>query len=175
MAAILSWPQCVNGRQLPVVRGVQRDCHWGLKNGGNSYWSRESIMQWGTRQSQSLSRLTNHKRVMPANWRPCLIPADSPIATRLGLCSSLAPLVLEAGTTLGEAQKKIPSYQYRSSHFKDKMVSRQSHLYNGNPDTWKDGLYVETGPWHYKGEVGGSCISLSRPYMSKYVRQSVKQ
>ena len=62
-----------NGRQLPAVRAVQRDCHWGLKNGGNSHWSCEPIMQWGTRQSQSIFRLTNHKSVMPANWRPCPI------------------------------------------------------------------------------------------------------
>ena len=31
-------------------------------------------MQWGTRQSQFIIRQTNHKRVMPASWRPCLIP-----------------------------------------------------------------------------------------------------
>ena len=62
-----------NGMQLPAVRAVQGDCHWGLKNSWNSHWSREPIMQWGTGQSQSIFRLTNHKRVMPANWRPCLI------------------------------------------------------------------------------------------------------
>ena len=54
-----------NDRHLPVVRAVQRD--WGLKNGGNSHWSREPIMQWGTRQSQSIFRPTNYKRVMPVN------------------------------------------------------------------------------------------------------------
>ena len=47
-------------------------------------------MQWGTRQFQFIFTPTNHKRVMPANWRPCLCyPTNSPIATRLGLCSSL--------------------------------------------------------------------------------------
>ena len=56
---------------LPAVRAVQRECHWDLKNGGNSHWSRESIMQWGTRLSHFISRPTNHKRVTPANWRPC--------------------------------------------------------------------------------------------------------
>ena len=40
---------------------VQRDCHWGLKNVGNSHWSREPIMQWGNRQSQSKFKPTNHK------------------------------------------------------------------------------------------------------------------
>ena len=63
-----------NGRHLPAVGAVQRDCHWGLKNGGNSHWSHEPIMQWGTRQSQPIFRPTSHKRVMPANQRPCLIP-----------------------------------------------------------------------------------------------------
>ena len=58
----------------PAVRAVQRDCHWGLKNGKNSHWSCEPIIQWGTRQSQYIFRLTNHKRIMPADWRPCLLP-----------------------------------------------------------------------------------------------------
>ena len=75
-----------NCRQLPGVRVVHRDYHWGLKNGGNSHWSRESIMRRGIRQSQSIFRPTNW---MPANWRPCLIPPDSLIATRPGLCGSL--------------------------------------------------------------------------------------
>ena len=55
--------------RLPAVRAMQGDYgHWGLKNSGNSHWSHEPIMQWETRQSQSIF---------------------SPIATRLGLCSSL--------------------------------------------------------------------------------------
>ena len=49
-----------NGRRLPAVGAVQGDCHWGLENGANSHWSHESIMQWGTRQSQSIFRPTNH-------------------------------------------------------------------------------------------------------------------
>ena len=64
----------LHGRQLTAVRAVRRDCHWGLKNSGNSHWSHEPIMHWGTRQSQSIFRPNNHKRVMPDNWRPCLIP-----------------------------------------------------------------------------------------------------
>ena len=31
-------------------------------------------MQLSTRRSQSIFRPTNHNSVMPANWRPCLIP-----------------------------------------------------------------------------------------------------
>ena len=36
--------------------------------------------------------------------------------------------------------------QYRNSHYKYDMVSRPFHLCNGNPFTWKDALYIETGP-----------------------------
>ena len=63
-----------NGRQIPVVRAVQRHCQWHVKNIRNSNRSCEPTMQWDTRQSQPIFRPTNHKRVMPANWRPCLIP-----------------------------------------------------------------------------------------------------
>ena len=38
------------------------------------------------------------------------------------------------------------SYQYRNFHYKDKTVSWPSYLYNGNPLTWKDHFYIETGP-----------------------------
>ena len=38
---------------------------------------------------------------------------------------------------------KIPSYQNEGSHYKDKIMSRPSHLHNGNLYTWKDGLYIE--------------------------------
>ena len=55
-----------------TMKGVP--CHWGLKNSWNSHWSFEPIMQWGTGQSQSIFWPTNHKRVMPANLRPCLLP-----------------------------------------------------------------------------------------------------
>ena len=37
---------------------------------------------------------------------------------------------------------KMSSYQY----YKDKTVSWPSYLYNGNPHTWEDRLYIETGP-----------------------------
>ena len=63
-----------NGRHLPAIRAVHRDCDRGLKNGGNSQWSSEPILQWGTRQSQSIIRPTNYKTVMPANWRSPLLP-----------------------------------------------------------------------------------------------------
>ena len=40
---------------------------------------------------------------------------------------------------------KMSSYHYKDTHHKDKTVSRPSYLYNGNPHTWKDCLYTETG------------------------------
>ena len=33
-----------NGRQLPAVRAVQRDCHWHLKNYGNPHRLHEPII-----------------------------------------------------------------------------------------------------------------------------------
>ena len=44
-----------------------------LKNGGNSHWSREPTMLWGTEQSQSISRPTSYKKVISAKWRPRLL------------------------------------------------------------------------------------------------------
>ena len=37
-------------------------------------------------------------------------------------------------------------WQSRYSLYKDKTVSRPSYLYNRNPYTWKDDLYIETWP-----------------------------
>ena len=81
---------CPNGRHLRAIGTVQMDCHWGLKNGGNSHRSHEPIMHWGTRKFQSVFRPTNHKRLMPIGDHVSF-PTDSPITTRLGLCSSLSP------------------------------------------------------------------------------------
>ena len=41
----------------------------------------------------------------------------------------------------------MPSYQYSNPHDKDKTVSCPSYLYHENHHTWKDSLYIETGPW----------------------------
>ena len=41
---------------------------------------------------------------------------------------------------------KMPSYQFRDPHDKDKTVSRPSYLYHGYSHTWKDSLfYIEMG------------------------------
>ena len=39
---------------------------------------------------------------------------------------------------------KMSSYQYRDHHDKDKSVVRSSYLYNGDPSTWKDYLYINS-------------------------------
>ena len=51
---------------IVAVTAVQRDGHGGLKNGGNSHRSRERIMQWSTRQYQSIFRRWSQKG---DNWR----------------------------------------------------------------------------------------------------------
>ena len=45
-----------------------------LKTGGNAQWSHEPTMHCNIRQSWPIFTPTNHKIMMPANWRPCLIP-----------------------------------------------------------------------------------------------------
>ena len=77
-----------NGRHLPAVRTVQRDCHWGLKNDGNSHWSCESIMQWGNNPNLYLNQPITKAWCQPTGSHVSY-PTDSPIATRLILCSSL--------------------------------------------------------------------------------------
>ena len=73
-------------RHLLVVRAVQRDCHWSLRNSANSHWSREPIMQWALGNpivyiDQPITHKGDASHVSYAT--------DSPITTRLGLCSSL--------------------------------------------------------------------------------------
>ena len=38
---------------------------------------------------------------------------------------------------------------YWDSHYTEKTVSRPSYFDNGNIHTWKDSLYIETGPWFH--------------------------
>ena len=40
----------------------------------------------------------------------------------------------------------MSSYQYKNSHYKVKTSSILSDIYDGNPHTWKDGLYAIQGP-----------------------------
>ena len=109
------------------------------KNGGYFHWSCGLIMQWGTRQTQSIFRPTNHK----AWYRPIegqiSYTTDSPIATRLGLCSSLC----WPGPRFNI---KMLSYQYRKSHCGDKTVVRSSYLHNGISYTGKMTSFYWIGP-----------------------------
>ena len=57
----------------------------------------------------------------------------------------------------GRLNIKIPSYQYSNSHYKDKAVPRPSYLYTWNTHTWKDGLYIEMGPWFLWHRLWPSC------------------
>ena len=68
--------------KLPAVRAVQGDCQWVLKTGGNPNLSRELIMHlmWGV--PWTIFRAANHRASKTANERSCLIPTDSPNATR---------------------------------------------------------------------------------------------
>ena len=59
---------------LHAIRAAQEHCQWPWKNYGNYHWSHEPTMHCDTRQPQPIFRPTNHKRVVPAIWRPCLIP-----------------------------------------------------------------------------------------------------
>ena len=38
---------------------------------------------------------------------------------------------------------KMPSYEYKNSHYKNKTVSRPSHLYNRDPYNGKRAFYIE--------------------------------
>ena len=51
----------------------------------------------------------------------------------------------------GHSNLKMLSKQQRDSHYKDKMVSRSSYLYNGNSIPGKDCLYIEIGPCYPQG------------------------
>ena len=68
-------------------------CAKGLSLGSEKRWEFPPVTrahnEMGTRLYQFTFRPTNHKRVTPASWRPFLYPTESPIATKLGLCSSL--------------------------------------------------------------------------------------
>ena len=67
---------------LHSPKGRHFACHLGrakgLSLGSEKRWG-FPLLTWahnamGTRKSQFIFRPANHKRVMPANWRPCLIP-----------------------------------------------------------------------------------------------------
>ena len=61
------------------------------------------------------------------------------------LCMPLVELESWEGLNI-----KMVSYQCRDPRDEDTMVSWLFYLHNGNPHTWKDGLYIETGPDPFK-------------------------
>ena len=76
----------------------------------------------------------------------------------------------------GSLNINMSSYQYRDPSVKDKTVSRPSYLLHGNPHTWKDGLYTETGPRFGHDNVGQllasqyiSAVSIGR-YSTSLIR-----
>ena len=56
---------------------------------------------------------------------------------------------------------KMPSYQHRNSHCKEKTVPRPSYLYYGNNHTWKYRLYIETDIPSELGQYIGYCLLAS--------------
>ena len=38
-------------------------------------------------------------------------------------------------------------HNYKQFHYEYNTVSRPSYLYKDNPHTWKDDIYIQTGPW----------------------------
>ena len=69
-----------NGRHLPAVRVVQRDCHWGLKNGG----------------ALGNPNLYFDQPITKARCQPIRGNVSYPTDSWLGLCSSLSTFVKEA-------------------------------------------------------------------------------
>ena len=112
-------------------------------------WSLEAA-RFGSKLFQSLWNLAGTSAaLLPrclSNFRAMLL--QHPISrlrdfTRFGGKTSYRLVNRGPGGCLN---MNILSYQYRISHYKDKMVAQPSYLHNRNPHTWKDGLYIETGP-----------------------------
>ena len=59
---------------------------------------------------------------------------------------ALAQVINSKQAPRGCINIKMPSYQYRNSHNKDKTVPWQSYLYYENYHSGKDCLYIETEP-----------------------------
>ena len=72
-------------QHLTVIGAVQGGCQWPLENGRNLHWFCKLKIHY----DRGNTNLYLDKRAMSANWRPCLIPTNSPNAGRLWLCSSL--------------------------------------------------------------------------------------
>ena len=83
------------------------------------------------------------------------------------LCPENVPMLLKPGDCLNI---KMSPYEYRDSHYEDdQMVSRLSYLYNVNPHTWKDRLFII--PPAQRSCRGGILVSL-RPSIRLSARLS---
>ena len=96
----------------------------------------------------------------PGSCRPQMCPVLGPWTLLSGFCEfnirlqynilsywlRLAQPYIEK-KPWGNSITKRPSFHYRYPHYKDKMVSLPSCLYNGNPNTKEDGLHVERRPY----------------------------
>ena len=58
---------------------------------------------------------------------------DTDKTIRLVLWKKEMAGVIRAATMAANRKIKMPVYQYRNSHYKDKNVLRPSYRYNGNP------------------------------------------
>ena len=75
-----------NGRQMPAIRAVQGDCQWPWK------WWKFPLVIWAQGSLQRRHLPTYIKTIQPQRGSTSHVPypTDSPTATRLGLCISLA-------------------------------------------------------------------------------------
>ena len=67
-----------------------------------------------------------------------------PLGNNQNLCNTSTVVWCGIVNTRGSFNINTPSHQYRHSQYKDKTVSRQSYLYNGNLYTLEDRLNIAT-------------------------------
>ena len=89
------------------------------------------------RQIQAVFRPHNHK-MMPANWRSCLIPNWQPNATRLGLCNSLRCSAVHSGKAY-EGTCRIPR---QNGDGRGRRLGKK----NDSPSVYR-GLYMKCLIW----------------------------
>ena len=86
-------------------------------------------------------------------------------------------IIMREMVSRGHLNRKILTYHYGESHCKDMTVPWPIFLYNGNLHTWKDRIYIVTGPWYRachlcnilnpslfsKENIGVKCICINAP------------
>ena len=78
-----------NDSQMPAVKALQGGCQWRIKK----WWKFPKFSpvkcahnQFRLIQCHHMFRRTSHKRVMPAIWRPCLMPILMPTGPSWAPC-----------------------------------------------------------------------------------------